>query len=128
MKKGDIFVYIGVAFIMVASILGAYLLKNAGGERHLIIEVDRKRLYDIPLKENMERREIRIEEGEGKYNVVVIEDGLVRVSEANCSDQICVQWGAVRNPGQTIVCLPHKMTIKIIGRENEPSEIDELAS
>ena len=38
-------------------------------------------------------RTLRYESQDGGYNIVVIADGKVRVSEASCPDQVCVRTG-----------------------------------
>jgi hypothetical protein len=128
MKKGDFFILLFIAVIIGASLLGAYLLRISGDVKHVVIEVDRKVLYDIPLQKGMKPREIKVDTGDGGYNIVSIgSDGTVDVTEANCRDQICVQWGVIRNPGETIVCLPHRMTVKITGGK-DAGDVDEIAS
>jgi hypothetical protein len=51
------------------------------------------------------------------YNRVVVRDGCVRVSEADCGSQTCVHSGAKALPGDMIACLPHRLVIKIGGGE-----------
>ena len=55
-----------------------------------------------------------IETGGGK-NIVEIKNGAVRVTEADCPDKICVRRGAIKNLGETIACVPHKVLIEIAG-------------
>lgn len=57
-------------------------------------------------------RTIRVELEDG-YNIVVISDGTVSVSEADCANQICVHTPAIDQTGETIVCLPHKFYVVI---------------
>ncbi|WP_180371684.1 NusG domain II-containing protein, partial [Oenococcus oeni] len=47
------------------------------------------------------------------YNVVVATGKKVKIVEANCPDQICVQHAAIGKAGQSIVCLPHKLIVEI---------------
>lgn len=46
-------------------------------------------------------------------NTIVVENGTVRVSEADCPNHDCVEQGAIFAAGQQIVCLPHKLTVDI---------------
>ncbi len=46
-------------------------------------------------------------------NTIVVEDGKIRVSEADCPDKICVRTGWLGNV--PIVCLPHKLVIEYSG-------------
>ena len=52
-------------------------------------------------------------------NVLVIEDGAAYMREANCPDKFskngCVNTGKIFYVGQTIVCLPNKIIVEIVG-------------
>lgn len=56
-------------------------------------------------------------ETERGYNIVAIKDGIVTVSEASCPDKICVSHRPVSKTGETIVCLPNKLVVEIVGGE-----------
>ncbi|MDR2355798.1 MAG: NusG domain II-containing protein [Clostridiales Family XIII bacterium] len=49
------------------------------------------------------------------YNRIVVADGGICVSEADCASQTCVHSGIKRLPGDTIACLPHRLIIRIRG-------------
>jgi hypothetical protein len=51
------------------------------------------------------------------YNRIIVENGGVRVSEADCDSQTCVHSGTKVLPGDMIACLPHRLVIKIGGGE-----------
>lgn len=55
---------------------------------------------------------------DGGYNTLVIENGAVYVSDANCGDQTCIRAGRISREGEQIVCLPHKLIIEIVGGGN----------
>lgn len=55
--------------------------------------------------------------GEDDYNLLVIADGGVSVTEANCGDHTCVRTGIICRQGETIVCLPHRLVVEIQGGE-----------
>lgn len=48
------------------------------------------------------------------YNTLKIENGKASIISASCADGICVEHRAIRYDGETIVCLPNKLVIKII--------------
>lgn len=47
---------------------------------------------------------------------IVVENGMVRVEDADCPDKICERRGAISKAGQTIVCLPNRVVVKITGK------------
>lgn len=59
-------------------------------------------------------------EWEGGYNVVEVERGRVRVSEADCPDQICVRQGWISHGAVPIACLPHRLVIRLTGSPGAP--------
>lgn len=48
----------------------------------------------------------------GDSNVCEIKNGKVRMTYADCPDQLCIHQGAVGSTGGMIVCLPNKIIIK----------------
>ena len=46
-------------------------------------------------------------------NTVVIKDGVVYMSEANCKNQVCVNSGKISKKGESIICLPNKVIVEI---------------
>lgn len=55
------------------------------------------------------------------YNTIVIENHTVRIDSSDCKNQICVNEGAIDTPGQTIVCLPHKVVVQIVDASGSDS-------
>ena len=58
------------------------------------------------------------------YNTIEVRGEKIRIKCASCYDQVCVQFGFISKPGETAVCLPHKLVVKIeaIAGEN-PDEL-----
>ena len=52
---------------------------------------------------------------EGGENVVVIHDNGVYIETADCPGQDCVKMGRITKAGEEIVCLPHRLVIRIEG-------------
>lgn len=60
-----------------------------------------------------EEGEYPILEGDAVTNLLVIADGKAQMTEAVCPDQICVHHRPISKAGETIVCLPHEVVVKI---------------
>ncbi|MCY6370166.1 NusG domain II-containing protein [Clostridium ganghwense] len=69
-----------------------------------------------------DRIDIKTELGE---NIIEIENGGVRIIDSDCPDQICVKDGFKDEPGDILVCLPHKVVVEIKGEKK--SDIDEVS-
>lgn len=70
----------------------------------------------------------RYESANGGYNLVVIQDGQVSVTEASCPDQICVRHGPTDQTADPIVCLPNKLVVRVLPPEGETGQLDGVSS
>ena len=77
----------------------------------VVVDQDGKETARYALDEN---RTVRIK-GQGGYNLLVIEGGEAWLLEADCPNLLCVKTGKIRYAGQSIVCLPHKVAVRIVG-------------
>lgn len=54
---------------------------------------------------------------EGEISVtVLLEPGQVSIVHSDCPDQICVNTGVLTRPGQSAVCLPARVAVRIVGK------------
>lgn len=56
-------------------------------------------------------------------NVIEVAGGCVRCAESDCSNQICVDTGWVSQVGQTIVCLPHELTVQVVADPDDAAPL-----
>lgn len=57
----------------------------------------------------------------GGTNKLTIKDGAAYMSYSSCPDHVCENTGKVRHVGQTIVCLPNKLTVTVKGERIDDS-------
>ena len=55
----------------------------------------------------------------GGSNILVIAEGQAWLSEANCPDRLCVRQGKIHYTGQSIICLPNRLTVTVEGGESD---------
>lgn len=48
-------------------------------------------------------------------NILIIENGQAYLIYANCPDKTCVKTGKIKYVGESIICLPNKISITIRG-------------
>ena len=108
-KRGDLYLMVGCLLAALVCCCLWFLLRQDGGT--VIVEQNGQETARYALSED---RTVRIE-GEGGYNLLVIEGGEVYLSEADCPTQLCMKTGKIRYAGQSIVCLPHKLAVRIGG-------------
>lgn len=78
-------------------------------------------LMTLPLDKSTEQT---ITDEDGHQNHFTIQDGTVTMTDANCHDQTCVKTRAISTPGQSIVCLPHRLVLTIKEKESSDSSLD----
>ncbi|KAA9014498.1 NusG domain II-containing protein [Niallia endozanthoxylica] len=78
-----------------------------------VISVNNKEVRRITLTGNTKNEVFDIFSSDNDYNTVEVRGEEIRIKGANCSDQVCVQFGFLSKPGETAVCLPHNFIIEI---------------
>ncbi len=58
------------------------------------------------------------------YNDILIEDGAVSVTAADCPDKVCVNTGATNSSVVPIICLPHRLEIRITSAEDSDIDVE----
>lgn len=113
MKTGDKII---IVVIVLSLLMGFWVRKigNANTNKYVLIMADGKVYQKIPLLLDLRRSTIMVKSAEG-YLYVEISDGKVRVLDSTCPDKLCVHQGWISNVGETIVCLPNRITISIVG-------------
>ena len=53
---------------------------------------------------------------DGGHNVIMVQDGKIAVTEANCPDHYCMNRGFCSS-GTDIVCLPNRLVIRFLGAQ-----------
>ena len=114
MKKADIIL---IAALLLAA--GALFLAFSAGEggAYVIVAVDGVETERHSLSED----------GtfplNGGTNILVIEEGTARLTEASCPDLICVRQGRISRTGQCITCLPNHLTVTVYGAGEQQFDI-----
>jgi len=110
--RGDLLLAGGV---LLAALICCLLFRPGGAGAWAVVTVDGVETARYSLSED---RTVTI--GEGAYNVLEISHGAAAVVEANCGDHTCVRMGAISREGETIVCLPHRLIVRVEGGEAAP--------
>lgn len=112
MKKNDI-ILIGVILILAAGLYFVFFgAAEAGGSAKLMVDGELQK--ELSLEEDTTFT-LTTKTGQ---NTVEIKDGYVSMVAADCRDQICVEHRKIQRTGETIVCLPHKLVVEIVGGQD----------
>lgn len=52
-------------------------------------------------------------------NVITIRDGQAAITESTCPGADCVHSGWIRHTGRSIVCLPNRTEVRIVGTDGD---------
>ncbi len=125
MKKGDKIAAILIAILIIISAASVFFYKQYIKSSHhvAVIKQDGKVLKTIDLNKIKQSQKIKITYKDKNFNMVEVEPGKIRFEDADCPDKICVKTGWISEPGQTSVCLPHRLMIKIEGNNAQFDQI-----
>jgi len=106
-KRNDLLL---IAGLLLAAALVWVLVRPGGAGGWAVVTEDGVETARYPLDVD---RTVTI--GSEAYNILRIAGGKASITEANCGDLTCVRTGAVFREGEAIVCLPHRLTVRIEG-------------
>lgn len=106
--------------VIVAVVCGLFLVKNflysapaAVVEVSIINENSEKEvLVTFDLSESID---YVIKTADDGINHLHIQNGEAWISEANCPNHDCVKKGKISQNGEMLVCIPHRLTVSILG-------------
>ena len=120
--KGDLLLIAVLVIVGLGAVAyNKVVFPSRGRAGRVLIEIEGKVIQELDLSQDISP--IRFETDYG-YNIVEVENGRVRVSGADCPDQICVNTGWRRHAGQLIVCMPHHFVVKLVGSADSPLDLD----
>ena len=100
------------SLLIVSTIAVSVLLLTRERGNKIIVEIAGERVAEYSLYQNGEY------ELNGGTNILVIENGEAYLSYADCPDHTCVRTGRIKYAGQSIVCLPNKVTVTVKGNSD----------
>ena len=112
----DIIVIAAILIFSLGLMLFLFLNKKEGSV--VSVEIDGETVAEYPLDKD------GIFSLNGGTNVLVIESGKAYLNYSNCPDHVCENTGKIRFVGETIVCLPNRVTITVKGDVNSENRVD----
>ena len=109
-RRNDLILILVAAAVALVWLLLRFGSQEAGREVQVIRDGTVVAQYDLGVDQT-----IRLENGQGGYNILVITEGYADITEASCPDKVCVEQRAISRAGEAITCLPNKTVISIVG-------------
>jgi hypothetical protein len=116
MKKRD-FILIGAIIVIIAISIAVITLTKKDGA-YVIVRVDGDQVAKYSLSVDGEY------ELNGGTNVLRIKDGKAYLTSASCPDHLCVKQGKIDQTGETITCLPNRLTVTVYGAGKSSVELE----
>ena len=111
--KIDLIVIASLLLLSVAVLLIVNLTRTEGGYVEISVDGEVKATYPMSVD-----GEYVLNDGTNK---LTIKDGAAYMTYSSCPDHVCENTGKVRHVGQTIVCLPNKLTVTVKGERTDDS-------
>ena len=92
------FLYSAPAAVVEVSII------NENSEKEVLVTFDLSESIDYVIKT-----------ADDGINHLHIQNGEAWISEANCPNHDCVKKGKISQNGEMLVCIPHRLTVSILG-------------
>ena len=124
MKRINYYLLAGLLALLLLSIGVSQLITRGQAEGVLRLEIYQDGdLVDTVVLAGEKTTSFKLYDQEGRYNQIEIKGPAVRVVAAECRNQVCVHTGWIDQPGQMIVCAPHKLVLLLKGRAGEVDAI-----
>lgn len=103
--------WLGAAVAVIAAVLGVclWLLTPQGGQ--VQVTVDGQVVMTLPLDTDT----VVTVHGAVNDNTLTIADGTASMTDAGCPDRLCVHHGAISRTGESIICLPNRIVVTVVG-------------
>ena len=111
MKKKDIIIIVLALLCALALWLVSQLALGTEASS-VVVLMDGEEVLRKPL---VISNTYEIAQDDGSLNIIRVENGVVWMQEANCRDGLCIRQGKMKNGAKTLVCLPHKLGVKMDG-------------
>lgn len=110
---------VAAAVVLLAAACAWMIWRGAGqsGALEAVVSVDGTEEFTTPLT-GLNRVERTIQ-ANGYTLKIILTDKEVWVEESDCPTQDCVHTGHISRSGQSIVCLPARVTVRLLGGSGE---------
>lgn len=117
LKKRKIDLLIVGLLLIISGCIWIFIIKyNHADGNEVEVYVDDKLVNTFSLTKN---QEYKIDSEYG-FNILKIDNGKVWICKASCKNHICMEHNKISHNGESIICLPNHLVIRIINGERSP--------
>lgn len=103
-----------IGLVLLGSIAVIFVMNNSRSSKTAVITCGEVK-SELPLEKD------GVFELEGAE--FEIKDGKIRIINAACPDKLCEKTGFIGAPGQSIICVPNKITVSV-GGDGDGASVD----
>lgn len=109
------------AAVLAAAVACALLFWRGGGTEDLTAEIwiDGERTQTVSLSALRESQTRQITSNGHTLTLTLFADG-AQITASDCGNQYCVQTGKITRAGQSIVCVPARVSVLLVGGGDGP--------
>ena len=115
MKKWDWIILCTTVCTAMLLLLAVRLFREDGA--YVVVSVDGEETARYALSEEIDEDIQGVETG---HIHLVIHNKMADVTEASCPDHLCVHQASISKSGETIVCLPNRVVVRVMSQEESP--------
>lgn len=115
LRRNDVVLVVLLLLAATVGLIYLFLFRDEGTVVN--VTVDGKPYGTYSLSDNISHDIITGKASEN-FNSFVIENGKVFMKEASCPDGICVNHRPIFRDGESIVCLPNRVVITVVGEDD----------
>lgn len=120
-KKSDLLI---ILLIIVGSIIFFILYRSVNTNKPAKAEIyyNSKLVMTVPLDTGVGKTFAIPQEEHVTFHLY--KDGSIRFEQSDCPDKICVNTGKIHLIGEQAVCLPNRIVLKIVPKNNKNDDDD----
>lgn len=107
--------FIIILVIIIASVTAIFMLPKAEASG-VEVKVDGEVIYRKDFQKKPIQKLFQTKYG---INLIEIGEDYVVMLESNCPRQLAVKQGKIKSPGSSLICIPHHMTVTIVGDDED---------
>ena len=112
--RNDILLILAILIIFVVPLSIFLVFGKEGDCAEVLVDGESVGVYSLS-----KNTVVDIATEKGGINRLEIKEHSAKIIYANCPDGICSKHRKINKTNETIVCLPHKVVVKIVSKNNE---------
>ena len=120
-RKNDMILLGILTAVFLLVLMGTHIFKTPG--RTVLVSIDGKAAISFDLSEE---KTYEIEGYNGGSNLLIINDGKAWLEDSSCPDHLCEKMGKIDSVGESVICLPNRVTVEIVGGSEDEPEYDAI--